>query len=448
VRPAAARSTAVGAAVAAALVTLAPPAGGAPGGAPAARPAVAGGVWSGSVLTSGSGPAAAVLSFADSRGRVLARLTGPSGRLGGRLPEVTALAPPGTRTVRLTSTAGRVRSATAVARTAAPREVVPPLRVVGNRLHDARGPVVLRGLHRYGPEGDNAGAEGRFPLDAEIGAMRAWGATSARVSVSAPLWLGDCGGSAAAAAYRSRVHALVRSITARGAVALVDLHTASLPASACRLERLPLPPLDQALRFWASAAALAADPLVALELWNEPHDVTEQQWRSGGPVADAGRSYVAAGMQALLDAVRLVAPDALVVVDGPQYGGQPPASPLARDAGVAYAAHAYTCPTSVGGQDCKPRPHEAVGALRLWDGFGRTRPVLVTEFGWPAQDDGRFLASVIAYAEQRGWGWWAFAWDGTTVGRFGLVADTGLHQPVPAGMAVLAGLSVSRSGRS
>ncbi|MCA1656580.1 MAG: glycoside hydrolase family 5 protein, partial [Actinobacteria bacterium] len=151
----------------------------------------------------------------------------------------------------------------------------------------------------------------------------------------------------------------------------------------------------------------------------------------------------AAGMAQLLAVVRAAAPSSVAIADGPQYAGEPPTNALS-DPAVVYGAHAYTCPSAVGGQDCKANPYSAGSALAGWDAFARSHPVAVTEFGWPAPGDGRYDASVISYAEGRGWGWIAFAWDGTTVGRFDLLADTVADEPSVTGQAVLRGLSVTR----
>jgi hypothetical protein len=51
------------------------------------------------------------------------------------------------------------------------------------------------------------------------------------------------------------------------------------------------------------------------------------------------------------------------------------------------------------------------------------------------------MAAVIAYAEQRGWGWLAFTWGAASWGPFTLLADAGpgrTYEPAPTGEAVLA----------
>jgi hypothetical protein len=69
---------------------------------------------------------------------------------------------------------------------------------------------------------------------------------------------------------------------------------------------------------------------------------------------------------------------------------------------------------------------------------GKSVPVIVAEFGWPSQADGRYLAKVIGFSAQQRWGWIAFAWDGRTTGTFSLLAQKGpVYQPTQSGMPVL-----------
>ena len=72
---------------------------------------------------------------------------------------------------------------------------------------------------------------------------------------------------------------------------------------------------------------------------------------------------------------------------------------------------------------------------------------MVTEFGWPDKNDGTFIGNVINGAESKGWGWIAFAWDGTTYGLFDLITVSGTtFEPSPAGMPVVAGLTYNGIG--
>ncbi|MCU1451718.1 MAG: hypothetical protein JWP02_3888, partial [Acidimicrobiales bacterium] len=82
----------------------------------------------------------------------------------------------------------------------------------------------------------------------------------------------------------------------------------------------------------------------------------------------------------------------------------------------------------------------------LWSQVWQRYPVMITEFGWPNTRDGSYNASVTAFARSQNppWGWTAFAWDGTTTGAYGLVADLTTYEPTPSGVPVKAALANQR----
>jgi hypothetical protein len=70
-------------------------------------------------------------------------------------------------------------------------------------------------------------------------------------------------------------------------------------------------------------------------------------------------------------------------------------------------------------------------------------PVVLTEFGWPGTDDGRYNANMIAFAQSHGWGWSVFMWNGKTDSQWDLVKNVGpgaAYDPTPSGMPVFAAL--------
>jgi hypothetical protein len=266
--------------------------------------------------------------------------------------------------------------------------------------------------------------------------MRAWGATVVRVSLSQSFWLPGCHQDPN---YPNVVAAAVDAITAQGMVALLDLHTGHL--GECGPVGPQLMADTRSLTFWQQVAGrFKGNPLVAFDLYNEPHDVSDTVWLSGGPVTSGGTTWTAAGMQQLHDAVRRTGATNVVVVSGNDWANRLPAKRV-KGTGIVYGVHAYTCPVSVGGKDCTADPSDPSPILDTWVGASSTVPVAITEFGWPSGTDGRYVRNVIAYADRLGWGWIAFAWDGSTHGTFNLLTDVGAtHQPSATGMPVLAGL--------
>src|SRR5207247_10880615 len=86
-------------------------------------------------------------------------------------------------------------------------------------------------------------------------------------------------------------------------------------------------------------------------------------------------------------------------------------------------------------QTSVPNPYDPTPILDRWTTFANQHPLVITEFGWPAEDNGAYNANLVAGSEQPGLGWVAFAWNGSTVGTFTLVANAGPgapHDPSPS----------------
>jgi len=312
---------------------------------------------------------------------------------------------------------------------------VAPLRTQGNRIYDAYGPVVLRGVVINGTE---LGVPD-FPTDSEIGRAAAWGSNLVRVPLNESLWLNTCTAAAPSnsPAYPAQVAAEVGSITSRHMVALLDLHFnvthvcgGSAPQAMADTAYSPT--------FWEQVAArFASNPLVAFDLYNEPHDISDSVWLRGGTATYGGIPFQAAGMQQLYDAVRAKAPTNLVFASGNTWGNDPSSLPL-QGAGIVDAVHDYTCQTP----PCHATdPYNPSPILSRWTTVEESTPVAVTEFGFPGRFDGTFNTNLVAAADRAGIGWVAFAFDNTGT-PFSLLADGGgAYEPLPGGMPVLAGLS-------
>jgi hypothetical protein len=393
---------------------------------------------------------APLLTFFDATGNRLARVRGersPDTADGWRpIAPVVAIAPPGAAVVTL----GLVVAGGApdeehllerpVLSQQEPtrRAVVGPLHTSGTQLRDARGPLVLQGIHRVALEGGMGSTTGQNLTAADLAEVKRWGGNVVRLSVSSAFWLRtDCHYDHD---YRADVAAAVKAVTDQRMVALVDLHTNTL--TGCGQVARQLMADSTALQFWKEVAtAFRANPLVAFDLYNEPHDISDQVWLSGGPVRSAdGTLFRAAGMQQMYDVVRAAGATNLVVVSGNTYGSRLPALRV-HGVDVVYGVHAYTCPASTE-SGCAADRFEPGPILGSW--VGADIPVMVTEFGWPSGESGRYVRNVIAFAREQAWGWIAFAWDGRADGRFTLLSTAGpgtTYEPSPAGMPVLAALA-------
>ena len=248
--------------------------------------------------------------------------------------------------------------------------------------------------------------------------------------------------------YLSKVDAMVNAATSQGIFVMLDLHTNALTACAAPTQQSM--PDANAVSVWTTLASrYKGNPLVGFDLYNEPHDISDAVWHNGGTVTSSGVTYQAVGMQTLYNAVRAAGATNLVFASGSNWATAFPATaPLTGTSNLVYAAHAYTCPSGLpsSGATCTVGPdgtiYDPSGLLSHFATIGRTAPVMVTEFGFPDKNDGRYITNVENYAASHGWvGWDVYAFDGSTGGLFDLWKNTGsMIEPAVSGMAVMTGM--------
>jgi hypothetical protein len=318
---------------------------------------------------------------------------------------------------------------------------------VGNRIVDADGqPIVLRGIQRVGFQ-----IPGNWPAisNAEMAHARDWGANVIRLPLAETYINPTCHGRYMPN-YLNTLDEAVRSITSLGMVALLDLSFVTRTPCA---ESFRWKMADQeSIGFWRTVAdRYKANPLVAFDLYNEPHDISSQQWRDGGPItewtATGPVQWTTAGMQDLYDAVRSTGATNVVTISGNGSGGTPlPILDGHRVDGynIVYAMHVYTCSEPDPYGLCtsnEANQHPTVESR--WMDVAATDPVMITEFGWPNRNDPSYNTRVIrlAQAQNPPWGWVAFAWSGQANGDFALVADVKTYDPTPSGTPVKSALA-------
>ena len=242
----------------------------------------------------------------------------------------------------------------------------PSVTVSGNGLVDGNGkPLRLLGVDRSGTEYACIQGWGIFdgPNDAaSVQAIASWKANAVRVPLNEDCWLGINGVPAqyGGANYQQAIAQYVSLLNQNGLVAILDLHWAA-PGTTPATGQLPMPDQDHALTFWSQVAgAYKNNPSVVFDLFNEPYPDNNQDtpaaWacvRDGGSACTGllidqngqSLSYQAAGMQAMLNAVRAAGARNVVMVGGPQYSGTltrwlayRPSDPLNQ---VAASWHSY-----------------------------------------------------------------------------------------------------------
>lgn len=397
-------------------------------------------------VASGQSPVGPVLAFENSSGSVISWVAGQTvAAIAGSwtpLVPLVAVVPAGAaRAVPIffgDGPPGSVRSqmVTVSQHVVRAPTVDGPLRVVGNQILDANdAPVELRGVDVI----DLLDPDTIDELTQQtIEQIWAWGATLVRLSVGEQLLMpGACQYDPS---YAADLAQAVDWITSLGMVALVDLHE-SEPVGCFGAGDQEMADSPGSIDFWSTVAKMfAGNPLVAFDLYNEPHGISQSVWLDGGTAVDY-LDYQAAGMQQLYDAVRSTGAQNLVFVSGNDWASEPPTT-LLQGYNIVYSLHDYTCPDAGPPSCSNPAPYNPAPIIDRWVGLSKSVPVFVGEFGWPSSTDGSYDAAVIALAQAHGWGWDAFSWSN---GGFGLLASAAQStlggEPDPSAMPVLAALA-------
>jgi len=353
---------------------------------------------------------------------------------------VIGLAPAGTAvaTLRLVAANGLPtdsQDTSITATTFATPDLAGPLHTTGNQILDANGnPVVLRGV-----DFTDLLSSSPYLYEHEFAAAKAWGANLVRLSLNEALWLtSSCTYSAG---YVSKIDEVVDWITSLGMVALLDLHF-NAPMVCQQGAQQDMADSPGSLEFWNQLATrYGQNPLVAFDLYNEPHNISDSIWLNGGQAMDT-IPYDAAGMQALYNTVRATGAQGLVFVSGNNWANTVPAN-LVSGTNIVYSAHAYTCPNVAPPKCTSKAPYDPATILDNWLQISATLPVFVGEFGWPNPNDAAYTQAVIAFAQAHGWGWDAFAWNTSSTSVFDLVAQAPATawEPTASGMPVLAAMA-------
>jgi endoglucanase len=297
------------------------------------------------------------------------------------------------------------------------------LHVVGNRITNSDGAtVLLHGVNRSGTEYQCAKAAGFFDGPAtlaSIWAMAQWTINAVRIPLNEACWLGINGVVAGFGGdnYKQAIVDYVGLLHQFHIVPVLDLHWVGPGTSpADRLQ--PMPDADHAPAFWADVAmTFAADDGVIFELFNEPFpdrnrdsEIAWTCWRDGCtanqavPSGQAAVTYQAAGMQALVTAVRATGSKNLLLVGGLQYSNAlsqwsafAPIDPMAN---TAVAWHVYN--------------FNLCANATCWDGvpaaLAMTVPVVVTEFGDNSCSTG-IVEPFLQWNDAHGVGYLAWTWN-------------------------------------
>lgn len=329
--------------------------------------------------------------------------------------------------------------------TGVPAPLVGPFTTSGSNVLDAHGRrVQLHGVQLAGMRYSTWDTTNTVST-AEIDAAHRWGANFVRLELAENLAIkGDCSYNSS---YLPTVDRIVNDATSRGMMILLDLHSNAVTECGDWTSQQKMPD-TKAITFWQTLAArYKSQPLVAFDLYNEPHDVSDSMWHSGGSLWSGTVMYTAAGMQKLYDTIRSTGAKNLVFASGNGWATTyPSGAPLTNTKNLVWAVHAYTCPsaTPANGGTCQSGPNGVTDPSTILDHFatvGETQPVMITEFGWPDPNSGDYLTNGEKYATAHNWvGWNAFSFNNWTGSIFDLIKDTTTWNPRSSGMAVMNGM--------
>jgi endoglucanase len=310
--------------------------------------------------------------------------------------------------------------------------------------------VQLRGVNVSGLEFVSMQGWSRDPWGGQTGeaspnweAMKRWKVNSVRIPLNEASWLGypctddsgktrdpDPGDN-----YQATVKSAVQGATAAGLYVILDLHW-SAPGNFCPLAQNPMADADHSIEFWKSIATMFKDsPNVLFELFNEPFifwtTPGSQPWkvlRDGGTFTQyvtgsatrytANYTWKSAGMQQMLDAIRLTGATNVVLAGAPswsqdlsQWVSYQPSDPLNQ---LAAVWHAYPDSGTVGAPGAsvpKLGPDAYKWAERV---LSAGMPLVISETGdhnATGTAGAPFVSKVLPWADRHGVSYFGWAWD-------------------------------------
>ncbi len=225
--------------------------------------------------------------------------------------------------------------------------------VAGNRLYRDGQEFLPRGFNFIGilgPDGcanlprQAAAARASFGVTELLAARDDWHANTVRFQVSQSGL--DPQSAIYVPAYLDRITGAVAQARSLGLTVILSMQDQSNGCGSAH----PLPS-DATVRAWQNLAPLVAeDPYVMFELFNEPQNDVDAagwaQWLNGGPGPKTNQGAPIIGQQALVQTVRDLGANNVLIADGAKYAGSlqglPPLSdPLAAPR-IAYAWHPYS----------------------------------------------------------------------------------------------------------
>jgi hypothetical protein len=297
------------------------------------------------------------------------------------------------------------------------------LHVVGEQIEDAQGnTLTLRGVNRSGTEYrciQGYGFSDGPSDEASVQAMASWNVNAVRVPLNEACWLGiqDASPEYSGCNYKSAIRSYVALLHEYKLVPILDLHWAA-PRGHRPTRLQPLPNADHSAAFWTDVAKTFKDDTgVVFEPYNEPFPGMNTDtpwawacWRDGCeedlvvPGGEPQAIYRAAGMQALVTAIREAGAPHLILLGGIKYSNAmsqwlayKPHDPLSN---IGAAWHAYN--------------YNACIDVACWDDAVKSVasqvPLVATEIG-TNDCTGTFISPLLEWLDQHADGYLAWSWN-------------------------------------
>lgn len=321
-----------------------------------------------------------------------------------------------------------------------------PLKVVGTEVLNSRNePVWLRGVNCAAMEWSSDG-EGKIFQTVQV-AVEDWKVNHVRIPLSQDRWFGKApeqtdGGKS----YQALLKRIVDYCNGKGVYVMIDLHWNSGAQWGKNIGQHKLTD-EHSILFWKDVAQKYKNhPAVIFDLYNEPHSITWDVWRDGGPIEETNRQtnttlkFKGVGMKELLKTVRDTGAKNVVVVGGLDWSydmsgflnGYKLDDPKGN--GIIYANHAY------------PFKGDSVEKwMEKMETARKSLPMIVSEFG--SNPDGGnsgikgdvWVKRVVDYLQEKRMNW--TAWDMHPAASPILISDW-FYNPTPwFGVPVLEALT-------
>lgn len=266
--------------------------------------------------------------------------------------------------------------------------------VVGNTVFDSSdAPHLFRGVARPSLEWN---ATGESLSGQDYARMGEWGANTVRIALNQGFWL--AGSSVHDPGYTAIIDQQIGWAHDAGIDVILDLHWSDRGDFGTAPEQQRMADANS-IAFWTEVATRYQDDgRVLFELYNEPHDVSWEVWRDGGP---SGEGWDAVGMQQLYDAVRNTGAHNVVIAGGLDWAydlsGLPGTTEL-DGYNIMYATHPYDYANK------QPSAWQAD-----WGFLADDHALIVSEFG-SFDCDASYTSELLAYADEHAISWTAWAW--------------------------------------